>query len=457
MGICKGCLTKQQKIDQLSAEVVRLTAKLKYQERNGKEKVFGSSTPSSKMLMKKNSDEEKAKRQGGAKKGHKGNGRRRVKKEEEKEIIEVPAPDKCPECGENLIGNGYRERTVKDVPVVEVKTVVYRIGRCVCPKCKKTVESNELPVLPRCLIGNQLLAHIIEQHYIHGVPLGRLESQFGINTGTMIGSLHRLGKLFEPVIEKLIREYRESEVKHADETGWRNNGKNGYAWLFLSENVSLFRLRGSRSGKVAHEVLGEEKLPGVLVVDRYNGYNKAPCAIQYCQAHLLRDVKDLGEEYPDHAEIQAFVKEASELLASAIHLRTMAISDATYLRMARQVKKRISAIMEHSAQHPGIQKIQDIYRQHKKRMYHWAKNRKVPADNNFAERELRPLVIARKVSFGSQSDAGAYTREILMSILHTMRLRKIPIQQNLKEYLDRLSSNPTLDPYSRLFPPPTQN
>jgi len=45
----------------------------------------------------------------------------------------------------------------------------------------------------------------------------------------------------------------------------------------------------------------------------------------------------------------------------------------------------------------------------------------VPADNNRAERELRPLVIARKVSFGSQSDAGAQTREILMTVLHTLK------------------------------------
>jgi len=77
--------------------------------------------------------------------------------------------------------------------------------------------------------------------------------------------------------------------------------------------------------------------------------------------------------------------------------------------------------------------------------------------NNFAERELRLLVIARKVSFGSQSDAGAHTREILISVSHSMRLRKIPIQQNLKETFDRLAANPNLDPYPLLFPPPTQN
>ncbi|MBI3941357.1 MAG: transposase, partial [Acidobacteria bacterium] len=39
--------------------------------------------------------------------------------------------------------------------------------------------------------------------------------------------------------------------------------------------------------------------------------------------------------------------------------------------------------------------------------------------DNRCERELRPTVIARKVSFGSQSEAGAKTREIMMSLLHT--------------------------------------
>jgi hypothetical protein len=38
-----------------------------------------------------------------------------------------------------------------------------------------------------------------------------------------------------------------------------------------------------------------------------------------------------------------------------------------------------------------------------------------------AERELRPLVIARKVSFGSQSEASVATRETLMTVVHTLR------------------------------------
>lgn len=54
-------------------------------------------------------------------------------------------------------------------------------------------------------------------------------------------------------------------------------------------------------------LFAEERLPGTLVVDRYNGYNKTPCNIQYCYSHLLREVEDLDKEFPDQVEIKTFV------------------------------------------------------------------------------------------------------------------------------------------------------
>ena len=58
---------------------------------------------------------------------------------------------------------------------------------------------------------------------------------------------------------------------------------------------------------------------------------------------------------------------------------------------------------------------------------------------------------ARKVSFGSQSDAGARTREILMSILLTLKQRFDDFQTRFKNALDHLAQNPNLDPYNLLF------
>ena len=85
------------------------------------------------------------------------------------------------------------------------------------------------------------------------------------------------------------------------------------------------------------------------------------------------------------------------------------------------------------------------------RLYHWAKAPTIPADNNRAERELRPLVIARKISFGSQSEQGAQTREILMSVLHTLAKRTENVFGAFKEALDVLAENEKRDPYKLLF------
>ncbi len=43
----------------------------------------------------------------------------------------------------------------------------------------------------------------------------------------------------------------------------------------------------------------------------------------------------------------------------------------------------------------------------------------VPADNNLAERSLRPLVIARKVSGGTRSPEGSRVRMALASLFGT--------------------------------------
>ena len=93
-------------------------------------------------------------------------------------------------------------------------------------------------------------------------------------------------------------------------------------------------------------------------------------------------------------------------------------------------------------------------------MYHWARDPAIPADNNLAERQLRPLVVARKVSFGSQSDRGAATRETLMTVLHTLRKRTADPAAAFRSFLDRLAHNPDADPRRLLFataPPSAQD
>ena len=124
------------------------------------------------------------------------------------------------------------------------------------------------------------------------------------------------------------------------------------------------------------------------------------------------------------------------------------VTDKQFKRQTAKIKKEIVSIVNRQARHPAIRKIQDIFREKADRLYHWARNRDIPADNNLAERELRPLVIARKLSFGSQSDVGAKTREILMTVLHTLKKRTSAVTTSFKAALDKLVEQSSIAPYA---------
>jgi transposase len=451
--VCPECINKQEEIYHLREELKQLKAKLRIQQRNISEGYFGSSTPSSKKPVKKASVKNgEQKNRGGAKLGHQGNGRRCCSAEQADRVEQVTLACNCPQCNSSdLEPLDQRERTVIDSEIKKVN-IVYQLERKRCKSCGAVLQAKAPDVLPKNLYSNNLLAHVATEHYVNGIRLGHLERQTGINVGSLIKAMYQLGRILKDVPDKLIEQYRQAPVKHADETGWRNDGQNGYGWLFGTKDTAIFRFRHSRSGKVAQEVFGKLQLPGVLVVDRYNGYNKAPCNIQYCYAHLLRDVQDLEKEFPDNEEITTFVQAAAPLLAEAMNLRSLPIGDDEFYRRAANTKEEIIKIMNSQANHFGIQHIQNIFRENSHRLYHWANNRDVPADNNFAERELRPLVLARKVSFGSHSDTGAKTRETLMTVLKTLKLRtNNNVRTAFANFLNQYAENPSIDVYDTLF------
>jgi len=454
INLCRECLKKQQRIDDLLEENQRLKQKLKYQERKEKEGFFGSATSSAKLPVKANTPKPEAGKRKGAQCGHKGAGRKGFPKGKADEVVTVKDAlgPTCPDCGRLLEDKGAEERWVIESQPLKANRVLFRLPKKYCSHCQKVFRVQPPAVLPRSLYGNQLITTAAVMHYLHGIPMGRVCEQTEMGPGSLVEIFHRLAKLFENVPTGLIEEYRQAAVKHADETSWRTEGQNGYAWLFATETLSIFQFRKSRSASVPQAVFGENPLPGVLVVDRYAGYNKVPCAIQYCYAHLLREVEDLEKEFPDSREVQGFAATFIPLLSLAMGLRHQTLSPNQFQRKATQVQAQIRAAVESPAKHLGIRRIQDIFRENESRLYHWAKDRKVPAENNLAERNLRPTVIARKVSFGSQSDAGAHSRGVLMTTLNSLKKRGFDVATHLKHVLDELAKNIHQDPFPLLFP-----
>ncbi len=451
--ICPECVKKQQEIYRLREENKRLKAKLRRQQQQISQGYFGCSTPSSQQPIKNNTKNDDPRKNGGAKKGHVGKGRQRFTEAEADRIEHIECEQKiCPDCQIQLEMKDSLDRSVLGVKELKLDKILYKLQRCRCPLCNKLFSAKAPEVLPKFLLNNELLTHVAGEHYVDGIPMGLLEQKLAINNGTLFNAMHHLAQLFKHVPHKLIDDYRQTFVKFADETKWRNDGKNGYAWLFSTAQLSIYRIRPTRSARVAFEVLGTAPLPGVLVVDRYGAYNKAPCDIQYCYEHLKRPIEDLIKEFPNNEEIKHFADNVIPLLSQAMGLRSLNISNDAYYKKASSLKAAIIHEMNQPADHAGIQNIQTIFQQYAHRLYHWVDNREIPAENNFSERGFRRLVIARKISFGSQSDNGAHTREILMTVLHSLRKRHPDdYRKKFKSCLNQLARNPQLAPYNLLF------
>ncbi len=453
--ICPECVNKQQEIYRLRDQVKQLQAKLRRQQQQAEHGYFGSSTPSAQQPMKHNTTNDHPRKNGGAKKGHVGTGRKRFTEAEADRIEDIECePTICPDCQIQLENRDSLDRSVLGVTELKLDKIRYKLQRCRCPLCNKTFAAKAPSVLPKFLLNNELLTPVAAQHYVDGIPMGLLEQKLAIPNGTLfnVPLAHRLAQLLNHVPAKLITDYRQTLVKFADETQWRNDGSNGYAWLFSTSRVSIYRIRPTRSAGIAAEVLGTAPLPGVLVVDRYGAYNKALCDLQYCYEHLRRSIEDLVKEFPHSEEINNFADTVVPLLSQAMGLRALTISDDSYYKKARPLKNDIIHEMNQPAYHAGIQNIQTIFQESAHRLYHWVDNREIPPENNFSERGFRRLVIARKISFGSQSDSGAKTREILMTVLHSLKKRyPDDYRKKFKSCLNQLARNPQLDPYHFLF------
>ena len=405
-------------------------------------RLFGSSTPSSLIPIKPNSSEEDRKRAGGQAKGHPGHGRKSVADDEADEVVELPKPAACPVSGLPLTNWTTRTRTV--VHMVPARRIVrnYTIYRAWCPVCGKYHESEAPGVMPYFAFTNDLVSQVLVDHYRAGIPLGTLAALAAAWAATSVA--------------RLAEEFGAAPVKHADETTWSCDGKSGYAWGFFTPTASVYRFRGTRASTVPAEIFGKGAHIGVLGVDRYSAYN---CAwrgrMQYCLEHFKRNVRDLLEAEPKDKEYQRHIPRFLELLASAMTLRNRK-RGKEYDEESVSIRDELLAIARSPVKDGKLKGYFDLIVNRRERFFQWVCNPEVEAENNLAERRLRPLVIARKVCFGSQSEKGLKTRETLMTVIDTLSLRCDDPVAKLSQVLDAIGRNKKTNVSELLWGPKTQ-
>ncbi len=209
-----------------------------------------------------------------------------------------------------------------------------------------------------------------------------------------------------------------------DETGWREDGRNGYIWAMgTPEGDCYYERHASRSGDVINDLLGEA-FTGVLTTDFYAGYNDTPGGKhQRCWVHLLRDLHKLKEQYPQHSEVLAWAEAIRHLYDRAVAVRDQSESIRRAHRSEGEAQIRVLGQQYCALKGHPCQTLAKRLLRHQGELLVFLTSLGVEPDNNRAERMVRPLVVTRKISGGSRSKTGSETHMILASVVQTCQAK----------------------------------
>jgi len=391
--------------------------------------------------LKIKADSSKTAKPIGAPNGHKGYARHipeRIDKIKELNI------KRCPHCNTKLgETQEIRSRHVTDIKLTsKVKTTRFDIHRKYCPQCKKLVEPEVKEALPHARFGLNLMLLVMYLKLGLRLPCNKICSYFmdmfglKISEGEIIGILRQLVVAFGDYYSYLEQLVKLARIKHSDTTSWRINGRNYVAWVFIACGVVLYKIRKSNCHKVGLVFLKKQK-GNVLVVDRHCAFRllakKAGFLLQLCWSHILQDTKQLAEEFG--AEGKYVHKKLKEIYALAKGLNHKGISE-----MVEQLKAEVFQLTLRHYKHSIIRKfVNNLYYRDGDDLFRFVTDAEIDPTNNISERELRALVIIRKISNGSRSVRGANTTAMLLSIIQTLRLKKENLLQGLQAILKNAS------------------
>ncbi len=349
------------------------------------------------------------------------------------------AVEHCPDCGRKLSG-GWEQgrRQVIEIPQTPVMIIDHVLVARVCGVCGKVhvpklsisdgvIGKQRLGVRLMSLIATLSVAKRMPQRLIQKLLEGLYEVHISI--GEINEVLHRVSQWAKPTVLEILRAIRGSPDANADETGWREDGMNGYLWSVSTEKERFYYFHRRRAGRIIRHILGG-KFGGVLGCDFYKGYDWYPGPKQRCWVHLLRDLAKLVDKHASDSSLLKWAEMVKDIYKAAKKAARRVVTDATRVLLREALQEKLLAIAEPYAKIKGSAQRVLAKRicQYLDELFTFVEYPHVASGNNAAERAIRPAVIARKISGGTRSAKGSQTKTRLMSVFATWALQgKEPI------------------------------
>jgi len=373
--------------------------------------------------------------------------------------------DCCPDCGGAMELLDEPARVIQQVELPEKRIIVteHRSRVCRCGKCKKEFAA-PIPqeVQNAGLAGRQLTSLVGYLKSACHCSFSTIRKYLRDVVGVTI-SRGQLRKLCEKVSDSLDAAYAElfaalpEQLRlNIDETGHKENGKRMWTWCFRAPLFTLFHIDPSRGSEVLVNALGME-FDGVIGCDYFSAYRKymrlnEHVMVQFCLAHLIRDVKFLVAH--PNAENRAYGKRllsGLRNLFSIIHRREEYETEGAFLSALqtqgygvwRQAITRVPASKE-------AQNLARRFRKHGKEYIRFITTPGIEPSNNLAEQAIRFVVLDRRVTQGTRSAGGRSWCERIWTAIATCTQHGVSVfdflSKSMQAYLSGLPGPSLLPP-----------
>jgi transposase len=380
-------------------------------------------------------------RRRGGQPGHPGHTRTLVPVDEVDEVV-VIKPAQCTHCQAPLSGDDPKpwRHQVIEIPPIKPVVTEYQWHQLVCAACGDVSRAPWPEGVPSGTYGPRVQATValctgsyrLSKRTTHQV----MDEVFGVpmSVGTISPLEQATTEALAAPVEEARTYVQAQEVAHLDETSWRQGGKRAWLWVAVTTLVTVFVVRLSRGGHVARELLGEE-FSGILVTDRYSAYNWYPVRWrQLCWAHLQRDFEAMRGRGGRSEEIgDALLAQAHQMFTWWHRVREGTLQRSTFRSYMSPIRREVERLLE-AGSTCAVPKTEGTCRDILKRreaLWTFVQVAGVEPTNNTAERSIRPGVLWRKGSFGTQSEEGSRFVESMMTVVSTLKQQ----QRNVLEYL----------------------
>ena len=432
----------QAYIGALEARVTALVAMVQtLQEQLHQTSRNSSRPPSSDPPLPPRPHRPRGQRRRGGQPGHPGSTRTLIPVEEVEEVV-VIKPAQCTYCQAPLSGDNPKPWRHQVIALPPIKPVVteYQWHQLVCPACGETTRAPWPAGVPSGTYGPRVQATVAlctgAYRLSKRTTQQMMDEVFGVPMS--VGTISSLEQATTAAVAAPVEEARtyvpEQAVAHLDETSWCQGGKRAWLWGAVTSFVTVFLVRMSRGGQVARELLGEQ-FSGILVTDRYSAYNWYPVRWrQLCWAHLLRDFEAMRSRGGRSEEIgDALLAQAHQMFGWWHRVREGTLKRSTFRSYMSPLRREVERLLEVGGR-CGVLKTAGTCRDILKRrqaLWTFVQVEGVEPTNNTAERSIRPGVLWRKGSFGTQSAEGSRFVESRLTVVATLKQQ----QRSVLEYL----------------------